>query len=228
MFARLNVVGGSKTKRIKLHLPTIIGRGGESTVKLPASTVSRQHCEIYEYEGQLAVRDLGSSNGTVVNGHRIDGPTFVNSEDVICVGPLVFQLELLGKSKLVAASEAPPTENEQPQNDSVESESPVEETAAEEVEVPSFDELPTETTPPVAAEVATDEIPYAEVAADDDGSVLKYAEPKNDGERSFVGIVGEETPAKEDSAPAFEDQAETPDTVGSDDSALNDFFKNLD
>ena len=215
MFIRLNVVGGSKTKKIKLQLPTIIGRGGDSKVKLPASTASRQHCEIYEYEGQLAIRDLGSSNGTVVNGHRIEGPTFVGSEDVICVGPLVFQLEILEATK-------PVVEKEQ----AAVAESPAEESPA--AEVPSFDELPTETATPVAAEVATDEIPYAEVATDDDASVLRYSEPKSDGDRSFVGIVDEDEPQKEDSLPAFEDESETPDSVSSDDSSLNDFFKNLD
>ncbi len=226
MFARLNVVGGSRTKKIRLSLPTIIGRGGDSTVKLPASTVSRQHCEIYEYEGQLAVRDLGSSNGTVVNGHRIDGPTFVGSEDVICVGPLVFQLELLEAAKPATAKKEVSVTKEEP----VAEDSVTEEVAeSEKVEVPSFDELPAETSTPAAAEVATEEIPYAEVATDDDASVLKYAEPKSDGERSFVGIVDADVPAtKEESVPAFEDQPETPDSVASDDSALNDFFKNMD
>jgi len=213
MFARLNVVGGSKTKQIKLHLPTIIGRGGDSKVKLPASTVSRQHCEIYDHEGQLVVRDLGSSNGTVVNGHRIDGPTFVSSEDVICVGPLVFQLELLEAPDVVSEEVALEASNE---------------VAAEEIETPSFDDLPTETATPVPAEVATDEIPYAEVVTDDDASVLKYAEPKKDGDRSFVGVIPDESPQKEDSMPAIEEPSEPPDAVDSDDSALNDFFKNLD
>ncbi len=93
MKAKLIVLQGARTKELRLQLPTVIGRGSESTIKLPASTVSRSHTEIYEFEGQLVVRDLGSANGTLVNGTRIKGPTYVTIDDEISIGPLTFRLQ---------------------------------------------------------------------------------------------------------------------------------------
>ena len=52
-------------------LPVMIGRSADAGVRLGDPTVSRRHCEIEEMEGILVVRDLGSRNGTYVNGHRI-------------------------------------------------------------------------------------------------------------------------------------------------------------
>ena len=95
MKAKLIVLQGARTKELRLQLPTVIGRGSESTIKLPASTVSRSHTEIYEFEGQLVVRDLGSANGTLVNGTRIEGPTYVTIEDEISIGPLTFRLQAI-------------------------------------------------------------------------------------------------------------------------------------
>jgi len=52
-------------------LPAKIGRGGDVQVRLDDPYISRCHCEIEEKEGVLVVRDLGSKNGTYVNGFRI-------------------------------------------------------------------------------------------------------------------------------------------------------------
>ncbi len=72
MKAKLVVVGGDvKATEINLKLPAIIGRGREATLTLPHPLVSRRHCELYEVDGQLMVRDLGSLNGTYVGTQRI-------------------------------------------------------------------------------------------------------------------------------------------------------------
>ena len=52
-------------------LPVMIGRIAGAGVRLVDPTVSRRHCEIEEMEGVLVVRDLGSKNGTFINGCRI-------------------------------------------------------------------------------------------------------------------------------------------------------------
>jgi len=52
-------------------LPAVIGRSADAEVRLNDPTVSRCHCEIEEMEGVLVVRDLGSKNGTYINGCRI-------------------------------------------------------------------------------------------------------------------------------------------------------------
>lgn len=51
--------------------PFVLGRGG-SDLDLKDSSVSRRHCEIGAQEGKWTVRDLGSSNGTFLNGERIE------------------------------------------------------------------------------------------------------------------------------------------------------------
>jgi pSer/pThr/pTyr-binding forkhead associated (FHA) protein len=67
--AKLGVVGGDvKTEEFKLRLPSTVGRGKGTTIMLVHPLVSRKHCELYEAEGQLMVRDLGSLNGTFADG----------------------------------------------------------------------------------------------------------------------------------------------------------------
>jgi hypothetical protein len=52
-------------------LPALIGRGADAAVSLEQDlNVSRRHAEIYEWNGGLHLRDLGSAHGTFVNGSR--------------------------------------------------------------------------------------------------------------------------------------------------------------
>ena len=50
---------------------TTVGRGDHNTLTIHDSSVSHSHCEILVYGTEVIVRDLGSSNGTVVNGKRL-------------------------------------------------------------------------------------------------------------------------------------------------------------
>lgn len=93
MEAQLVVVSGAKPVRLSLRLPTVIGRSAESTLKVRQAHVSRRHCKLYEYKGELAVRDLGSSNGTFVNGQRIDGPVFLQPGDQLRVGSVTLRAD---------------------------------------------------------------------------------------------------------------------------------------
>jgi len=89
--AKLVVVGGEvKTTEIKLKLPCIIGRGKGSTVTLPHPLVSRQHCELFEADGQLWVRDLGSLNGTYVNNEKIT-EIVLQPNELLTVGTVTFR-----------------------------------------------------------------------------------------------------------------------------------------
>ena len=81
--AKLVVVGGDvKTTEIKLRLPAIIGRGKGSTITLLQPLVSRQHCELFETNGKLWVRDLGSLNGTYVNRQRIESHRLEDGDEL--------------------------------------------------------------------------------------------------------------------------------------------------
>jgi len=89
--AKLVVVAGdTKTTEINLKLPTTIGRGRGTPIVLPHPLVSRQHCELYEADGRIMVRDLGSLNGTFVNNQRITDSALGPGE-LLTVGTVTFR-----------------------------------------------------------------------------------------------------------------------------------------
>lgn len=92
MKTTLIIVEGAKPARIPLKLPTVIGRGDRAKLKLPASLVSRTHCEITEESGRLFVRDLGSSNGTYVNDSRVQQRTELRTDDFLRIGQVTFRV----------------------------------------------------------------------------------------------------------------------------------------
>ena len=52
--------------------PTVVGRHPACDAWLESRRVSRRHCCLIRAEGEVFVRDLGSTNGTWINGHRVD------------------------------------------------------------------------------------------------------------------------------------------------------------
>lgn len=74
---------------------TIIGRRQDCDLCIPLMVISRRHCEVNMDQGVLTVRDLGSRNGTFVNGERID-ETILDPGDEIQIGPLKFIIQVDG------------------------------------------------------------------------------------------------------------------------------------
>ncbi|MCH2182051.1 MAG: FHA domain-containing protein [Mariniblastus sp.] len=91
--AKLVVVGGeAKQAEVRLKtLPATIGRAREATLTLPHPLVSRKHCEIFEENGQLYVKDLDSLNGTYVNNERIAGQQPLGPEQLLTLGNVTFR-----------------------------------------------------------------------------------------------------------------------------------------
>jgi len=90
--AKLVVVGGdAKAAEIALSLPTVIGRGREASLTLPHPLVSRQHCELFEKDGLLHVRDMKSLNGTYVDSHRIEASSALNPDQLLTIGNVTFR-----------------------------------------------------------------------------------------------------------------------------------------
>ncbi len=70
----------------------IVGRAPTADLPVVDPTVSRRHAQILSDENGLTVHDLGSSNGTFVNGNKIDTAPIVPG-DVIAFGKVNFRLE---------------------------------------------------------------------------------------------------------------------------------------
>ena len=64
----------------------VIGRSSECGFAIPADDVSRQHSEVFFSGDGFSVRDLGSTNGTYVNGQKIEGDRRLASGDRIELG----------------------------------------------------------------------------------------------------------------------------------------------
>ncbi len=69
-----------------------IGREPTNTIQVDSPGVSRKHARLILKNDQYLIEDLGSSNGTFVNGERITAPRILNPGDKISLGKLV-QLE---------------------------------------------------------------------------------------------------------------------------------------
>ena len=61
----------------------ILGRGNNCTIIIPERQVSRHHARITHNEKGYFLEDLGSKNGTHVNGHLIDKGIYLNDGDVV-------------------------------------------------------------------------------------------------------------------------------------------------
>jgi hypothetical protein len=69
-----------------------IGRDPASGLRLTHETVSRAHAELSRQSGMWILRDLGSTNGTTVNGRRVIGATVVREGDQVSFGQVAFRL----------------------------------------------------------------------------------------------------------------------------------------
>lgn len=195
--AKLVVVGGEvKTAEIKLRLPSTIGRGRGASIMLPHPLVSRQHCELFESQGQLMVRDLGSLNGTFINNERISEAPLPAGE-LLTIGAVTFRAiyEADQSAPTVQADAAagdPATggnaQSRDP-NGTVRAPGKPPRNSAPTV---SFDE-------PIAAEVA-----------DDDFDLSQPVTPVDDGARITVRAAGAALPANEPAADARKTEPAVP------------------
>ena len=79
-------------QRLRVIAPLTLGRE-DVDVLMDAPMVSRRHAVVRPVEGGLEIDDLGSTNGTWVNGERIDGVTRLAAGDVVGVGSVLAVVE---------------------------------------------------------------------------------------------------------------------------------------
>jgi DNA-binding winged helix-turn-helix (wHTH) protein len=73
-----------------------VGRGPDVQVRLEAPSVSRHHARVTIADGIATVEDLGSKNGTTVNGRSISGPKVLEDGDVVIFGAVQARLRQAG------------------------------------------------------------------------------------------------------------------------------------
>lgn len=79
----LVVRGDNVGSRFGLHRQTTtLGRDPASDVFLADVTVSRHHCQIVRRDDEFVVRDVGSLNGTYVNGERVDSTALAHGDEL--------------------------------------------------------------------------------------------------------------------------------------------------
>jgi pSer/pThr/pTyr-binding forkhead associated (FHA) protein len=72
---------------------TVIGRREDCDLRIPLSDISRKHCRLVRAGPAFTVEDMGSSNGTFVNGRRVQSLE-LEAGDTLQVGPVVFVLQV--------------------------------------------------------------------------------------------------------------------------------------
>lgn len=103
------VQGKPEGKVIPLATPQFrIGRNETCHLRPNSDQVSREHAEFRIVENQILVGDLGSRNGTYLNGRRLTEFTPAKDGDLVQVGPLTFQIKVEGAPVAAAAAPAAP------------------------------------------------------------------------------------------------------------------------
>jgi pSer/pThr/pTyr-binding forkhead associated (FHA) protein len=99
-------VGGVLKGSKQVTTPCMIGRSKEANLPVAHPIMSRKHCELFEKDGNLYLRDNSSLNGTIYKGGYVEGSTFLTTGDEFMVGELTFKITIL-KSSLSGEQEEP-------------------------------------------------------------------------------------------------------------------------
>ena len=100
-----------------------IGRDSSNGVAINDAEVSRRHSRLTFQGGKYVIEDLGSTNGTFVNGQRLAGPVVLKAGDVVSLGEQIVLMydamasdpgATIAARRNVTRVEAPPAQNPAP------------------------------------------------------------------------------------------------------------------
>ena len=90
---------GPEYLRLPLNRQILVGRAENNDLRLHDPSVSRRHARFALEQGRFAVTDIGSANGTKVNGLEIDGLTALQAGDQVKIGDFEFIFEEVSLSE---------------------------------------------------------------------------------------------------------------------------------
>lgn len=100
------ISGQDKVQRITLRpLPFRVGRHADSDLLLDSSHGSQRHAELFEEQNHLWLRDLGSTNGTSVNGERLQSARRLEPGDTVHFADVAYRVEAGGSSATAQATQ---------------------------------------------------------------------------------------------------------------------------
>ena len=94
--AREMVVVRSDTlagQRYALERPKVVGRSDDADIVIDDSYASEFHLRVGLQDGEVMLNDLGSTNGTYLNGRRVTVPTVITKGDSIQIGKTIFEVK---------------------------------------------------------------------------------------------------------------------------------------
>lgn len=98
----LNTPDGQQVVELRPH--NTLGRHPSNTIQVLDKIVSKEHCTISDRDGQFVLFDLGSLNGTYINGERVNGQQALNHGDEIAMGATRASFELTAAAGMPVSS----------------------------------------------------------------------------------------------------------------------------
>jgi len=97
---------------IKEGWKLVIGRGADADVIVDNTAISRNHASLEVKEGLYILTDLGSLNGTFINGKKITGSEYITQDDDVKLGKFKLSVDEGSEQEIVSSyGEYPDTDN---------------------------------------------------------------------------------------------------------------------
>jgi predicted component of type VI protein secretion system len=105
--------GPNTGKTFRLEAPEIIiGREAGNSIAINDAEISRKHAKLNLHGTAYVIQDLGSTNGTFVNGQRLTGSQVLNPGDTVSFGEnivLIYENAMDPNATVIASAQAPKT-----------------------------------------------------------------------------------------------------------------------
>jgi pSer/pThr/pTyr-binding forkhead associated (FHA) protein len=87
------LTGSNESQRVRLrHQGHVVGRSPDADIQIDDPYASEFHARVGLQDERVVVHDLGSTNGTYVNGRRVTNPTSVSRGDTVQIGKTILEV----------------------------------------------------------------------------------------------------------------------------------------